>query len=116
MVKSGVRREYVSAAGRQDVDKALRLVDNLLLRAIMQQVHREYALYACDIAEFLLNVDRIDFLEGDDRIDDAVVKAKAEAAMVMAKHSSIEYKMYAASAIMKSRILEPGAASMKYPD
>ena len=39
-----------------------------------------------------------------------------EAAMVMAKHSNIEYKMYAASAIMKSRILEPGTITMKYPE
>lgn len=46
-------------------------------------------------------------VKGDDKIDDVVVKAKAEAATVMATHSGVEYKMYAGSVIMKSRILEP---------
>jgi len=45
-------------------------------------------------------------VKGDDKIDDAVVKAKAEAAMVMATHSGVEYKMYPGSMIMKSRVLE----------
>lgn len=45
-------------------------------------------------------------VKGDDKIDDAVVKAKAEAATVLATHSGVEYKMYAGSLIMKSRILE----------
>ena len=40
-------------------------------------------------------------VKGDDKIDDAVVKAKAEAAMVMATDSGVEYKMYAGSVIMK---------------
>ncbi len=44
-------------------------------------------------------------VKGDDRIDDAVVRAKAEAATDMATHSGIEYKMYAGSQVMKSRIL-----------
>lgn len=46
-------------------------------------------------------------VKGDDKIDDVVVKAKAEAATVLAAHSGVEYKMYAGSVIMKSHILEP---------
>ncbi|KLU63317.1 type III restriction enzyme, res subunit [Peptococcaceae bacterium CEB3] len=42
----------------------------------------------------------------DDKIDDAVVKAKADAATEMAIQSGVEYKMYAGSLIMKSHILE----------
>lgn len=45
-------------------------------------------------------------VKGDDKIDDAVVKAKAEAAHEMALASGVEYKMYAGSVVMKSRILE----------
>lgn len=48
-------------------------------------------------------------VKGDDKIDDTVVKAKAEAATVMATHSGVEYKMYAGSVIMKSHILEPSS-------
>jgi hypothetical protein len=48
-------------------------------------------------------------VKGDDKIDDAVVKAKAEAATIMAVHSGIEYKMYAGSQIMKSHILKPNS-------
>ena len=44
-------------------------------------------------------------VKGDDKIDDAVVKAKAEAATVMTVHSGVEYKMYAGSAIMNSHVL-----------
>lgn len=45
-------------------------------------------------------------VKGDDKIDDTVVKAKADAATEMATESGIEYKMYPGSQIMKSRILE----------
>ncbi|WML36947.1 TnsA endonuclease N-terminal domain-containing protein [Clostridium sp. OS1-26] len=45
-------------------------------------------------------------VKGDDKIDDEVVKAKAEAATLIATHSGVTYKMYAGSAIMKTRILE----------
>jgi len=45
-------------------------------------------------------------VKGDDKIDDVVVKAKAEAATEFATQSGVEYKMYAGSEIMKSRILE----------
>lgn len=45
-------------------------------------------------------------VKGDDKIDDAVVKAKKEAAIVLATHSGVEYIMYAGSEIMKSRVLE----------
>ena len=43
-------------------------------------------------------------VKGDDKIDDSNVKAKAEAAVVMATHSGVEYRMYAGSEIMKTRI------------
>ncbi|MDR1928008.1 MAG: Tn7 transposase TnsA N-terminal domain-containing protein [Oscillospiraceae bacterium] len=45
-------------------------------------------------------------VKGDDKIEDSVVIAKAEAAREMAVASGVEYKMYAGSVIMKSRILE----------
>lgn len=44
-------------------------------------------------------------VKGDDKIDDTIVKAKAEAATVMATESGVEYKMFAGSTIMKSNIL-----------
>ena len=46
-------------------------------------------------------------VKGDDKIDDVVVKAKAEAAHEMALASGVEYKMYAGSAIMKTHVLDP---------
>lgn len=50
---------------------------------------------------------RIIEVKGDDKIDDTNVKAKAEAAHEMALASGVEYRMYAGSVIMKSRILDP---------
>lgn len=44
-------------------------------------------------------------VKGDDKIDDEVVKAKAEAAREMALASGVEYKMFAGSRIMKTNIL-----------
>ena len=44
-------------------------------------------------------------VKGDNKIDDAVVKAKAAAAHEMAVASGVEYKMYAGSEIMKTYIL-----------
>ena len=44
-------------------------------------------------------------VKGDNKIDDTVVKAKADAAREMAIASGIEYKMYAGSEIMKTHIL-----------
>lgn len=44
-------------------------------------------------------------VKGDNKIDDAVVKAKAAAAQEIAVASGIEYKMYAGSEIMKTHIL-----------
>ena len=44
-------------------------------------------------------------VKGDDKLDDALVRAKAEAATLIATHSDAEYKMYPGSVIMKSRIL-----------
>jgi len=45
-------------------------------------------------------------VKGDDKIEDSIVLAKAEAAHEMAVESGVEYKMYAGSVIMKTRILE----------
>jgi hypothetical protein len=50
-------------------------------------------------------------VKGDDKIDDTVVLAKAEAAREMAVASGVEYKMYAGSVIMKTKILETVGAS-----
>ena len=44
-------------------------------------------------------------VKGDNKIDDTIVKAKAEATQEMAVASGIEYKMYAGSEIMKTHIL-----------
>lgn len=44
-------------------------------------------------------------VKGDYKIDDTIVKAKVKAAQEMAVASSIEYKMYAGSEIMKTHIL-----------
>lgn len=44
-------------------------------------------------------------VKGDNKIDDAVVKAKAVAAQEMAVASGVEYKMYAGSEIIHSHIL-----------
>ncbi|MDR1831463.1 MAG: DEAD/DEAH box helicase family protein [Fusobacteriaceae bacterium] len=45
-------------------------------------------------------------VKGDNMIDDDLVKAKAAAASEMAVASGVEYKMYAGSDIMKTKILE----------
>jgi hypothetical protein len=45
-------------------------------------------------------------VKGDNKIDDAVVKAKKEAAEEMALASGIKYKMYAGSVLMKSNVLD----------
>ena len=45
-------------------------------------------------------------VKGDNMLDDAVVKAKAEAAEEIAVESSMAYKMYAGSKIMKTEVLE----------
>jgi hypothetical protein len=52
-------------------------------------------------------------VKGDNKIDDSVVKAKAEAATVMASHSGVEYKMYPGSVIMKTKILEMTALAQQ---
>lgn len=50
-------------------------------------------------------------VKGDNKIDDAVVKAKATAAEEMAVASGVKYLMYAGSTIVKSHILDnPNAA------
>ena len=45
-------------------------------------------------------------VKGDNMIDDAVVKAKADAATIMAIESGVEYRMYRGSDIMKTNILD----------
>lgn len=45
-------------------------------------------------------------VKGDNMIDDAVVKAKADAATIMAIESGVEYRMYRGSDIMKSNVLD----------
>lgn len=45
-------------------------------------------------------------VKGDNKIDDAVVRAKAEAAEEMATASGVEYLMYAGSVIIKKHILD----------
>ena len=45
-------------------------------------------------------------VKGDNMIDDAVVKAKADAATIMAVESGVEYRMYRGSEIMKTHILD----------
>lgn len=47
-------------------------------------------------------------VKGDNKIDDDVVKAKAEAAEEMAVASGVKYLMYAGSTIVKTHILEDG--------
>ena len=44
-------------------------------------------------------------VKDDNKIDDTIVKAKAETAQEIAVASGIEYKMYAGSEIMKTHIL-----------
>lgn len=46
-------------------------------------------------------------VKGDNKIDDIVVKAKAEAATTLAVESGIEYKMYAGSTLMSTNVLNP---------
>ena len=45
-------------------------------------------------------------VKGDNKIDDEVVKAKAEAAEEMAVASGVKYLMYAGSTIVKTHILD----------
>ena len=47
-------------------------------------------------------------VKGDNKIDDTIVKAKAEAAREMAIASDVEYKMYAGSLIMSTHVLDEG--------
>lgn len=45
-------------------------------------------------------------VKGDNKIDDSVVIAKASAARELANESNMEYKIYAGSTVMKSKILD----------
>ena len=58
-------------------------------------------------------------VKGDNKLDDDVVKAKAEAAKEMAVASGVEYKIYPSSEIMNSHILkylEDNAGKNKYSE
>lgn len=58
-------------------------------------------------------------VKGDNKIDDEIVRAKAEAAEEMAVASGVEYKMYAGSKILKTNILDTEDNTTKvfsYPD
>lgn len=53
-------------------------------------------------------------VKGDNMIDDAVVKAKAEAAEEMSIASGMRYKMYAGSILMKQNVLEHPPVTYSY--
>ena len=53
-------------------------------------------------------------VKGDNMIDDAVVKAKAEAAEEMSIASGMKYKMYAGSVLMKQNVLEHTPVTYSY--
>lgn len=53
-------------------------------------------------------------VKGDNMIDDAVVKAKAEAAEEMSITSGMRYKMYAGSILMKQNVLEHPPVTYSY--
>ena len=69
-------------------------------------------IFALRCANYMIINDKLNGLyqlievKGDNKIDDIVVKAKATAAHEMAVASGIEYKMYAGSDIMNTRILD----------
>jgi len=52
-------------------------------------------------------------VKGDNKIDDSVVKAKAEAAEEMAIASGIRYRMYAGSILMKQNVLDNANGSVE---
>ena len=52
-------------------------------------------------------------VKGDNKIDDIVVRAKAEAADELAVASGIEYKMYAGSKIMSTHILDEESVNIQ---
>ncbi len=52
-------------------------------------------------------------VKGDDKIEDSVVMAKADAAREMAVASGVNYKMYPGSVIMKTRILADGSEGVQ---
>ena len=53
-------------------------------------------------------------VKGDNMIDDAVVKAKAEAAEEMSIASGMKYKMYAGSVLMKQNVLDQPPVSYSF--
>lgn len=60
--------------------------------------------------DFLAEMDdgslRLIEVKGDNKIDDSLVKAKAEAAREMAAESGVEYRIYTGSAVMSTHILD----------
>ena len=53
-------------------------------------------------------------VKGDNKLEDSVVKAKAAAAEEIATESSMKYKMYAGSEIMKTEVLEKRALTYDF--
>ena len=68
--------------------------------------HRVRHYYPDFIAKMADDSYEIIEVKGDNKLEDSVVKAKAEAAEEIATESSMKYKMYAGSEIMKTEILE----------
>ena len=67
--------------------------------------HRVRHYYPDFIAKMDDNSYEIIEVKGDNKLEDSVVKAKAAAAEEIATESSMKYKMYAGSEIMKTEIL-----------
>ena len=67
--------------------------------------HRVRHYYSDFIAKMDDNSYEIIEVKGDNKLEDSVVKAKAEAAEEIATESSMKYKMYAGSKINKSDVL-----------
>lgn len=67
-----------------------------------QRIRSYYPDFVAKMADGSLQLIEV---KGDNMIDDEVVQAKAEAAQTLAAESSVAYKMYAGSLIMKTRPL-----------
>jgi type III restriction enzyme, res subunit len=67
-----------------------------------QRIRSYYPDFVAKMADGSLQLIEV---KGDNMIDDEVVQAKAEAAQILAAESSVAYKMYAGSLIMKTRPL-----------
>lgn len=79
---------------------------DLAIQYIDPESHRVRHYYPDFVAKMTDGSYQIIEVKGDNKIEDAVVKAKAAAAEELAVESSMEYKMYAGSEIMESYILD----------